>query len=93
MSNAVRGNCALSHAQRAILTKPGSSYNLGSFVVAIPHNLTERQTSSCCGYIVTNRNNAYFRYRHVIDFASLNSVADVQTPLTIFKLAGSPMGT
>ncbi|GHJ89021.1 hypothetical protein NliqN6_5423 [Naganishia liquefaciens] len=52
--------------------------DLGSFVVAIPHNLTERQTSSCCGYIVTNRNNAYFRYRHVIDFASLNSVADVQ---------------
>lgn len=51
---------------------------LGSCVVALAHNLTQRQTPSCCGYIVTNRNNAYFRYRQVIDFASLNSVADAQ---------------
>lgn len=49
-----------------------------SCVVALSHNLNERQTPPCCGYIVTNRNNAYFRYRHVIDFASLNSVADAQ---------------
>lgn len=53
--------------------------NLASFAHASPSNLTSRQTTSCeCGYIITNRNNAYFRFRHVVDFSTLNSVDEVR---------------
>jgi hypothetical protein len=51
--------------------------NVALLVVAIPHNLTERQ-NSCCGYIITNRGNAYYRFKHVIDFAALDDVEEIE---------------
>ncbi|KAJ9112085.1 hypothetical protein QFC22_006384 [Naganishia vaughanmartiniae] len=32
----------------------------------------------CCGYIVTDRDNAYFRYRSILDFSSMSSLAEVE---------------
>lgn len=52
-------------------------FDLALSVAAIPHNLTERQTS-CCGYIITNRGNAYYRFKHVINFARLDTVEHVE---------------
>jgi hypothetical protein len=33
----------------------------------------------CCGYIVSNRNGAYWRYKHEIDFSALSSIDSVFT--------------
>lgn len=33
----------------------------------------------CCGYIVSNRNSAYYRYKHEIDFSALSSMDSVYT--------------
>lgn len=30
----------------------------------------------CCGYIITDRNNAYFRHRSDVDFSSMSSIAE-----------------
>ncbi|KAJ9110939.1 hypothetical protein QFC20_002705 [Naganishia adeliensis] len=51
--------------------------NLSLLAVAIPQNLTERQ-SSCCGYTITNRGNVYFRFKHVVDLSTLNSIEELE---------------
>lgn len=51
--------------------------NLSLLAVAIPQNLTERQTS-CCGYTITNRGNVYFRFKHVVDLSTLNSIEELE---------------
>jgi hypothetical protein len=58
--------------------------------VAAPLNCTapaEKQTTlstqkitsqeSCCGYTITNRGNAYFRYQHMIDFSTMASADEI----------------
>ncbi|KAJ9112086.1 hypothetical protein QFC22_006385 [Naganishia vaughanmartiniae] len=44
-------------------------------VQAASVNVSARaDTTNCCGYVVTNRNNAYFRYRSIFDFAAMSSI-------------------
>ncbi|KAJ9093055.1 hypothetical protein QFC21_006548 [Naganishia friedmannii] len=44
-------------------------------VQAASVNITARaDTTNCCGYVVTNRNNAYFRYRSIFDFSAMSSI-------------------
>jgi hypothetical protein len=40
---------------------------------------TQKITSqeSCCGYTITNRGNAYFRYQHIIDFSAMTSADEI----------------
>ncbi|KAJ9105027.1 hypothetical protein QFC19_003658 [Naganishia cerealis] len=37
----------------------------------------KRANGTCCGYVVTNRNDGYFRYKHTIDFSALTSMDKV----------------
>ncbi|KAJ9105031.1 hypothetical protein QFC19_003662 [Naganishia cerealis] len=37
----------------------------------------KRANGTCCGYVVTNRNDGYFRYKHAIDFSALTSLNEV----------------
>jgi hypothetical protein len=50
-------------------------------ICTLPHvqaasvNITARaDVTNCCGYVVTNRNNAYFRYRSIFDFSAMSSI-------------------
>ncbi|KAJ9118467.1 hypothetical protein QFC24_006115 [Naganishia onofrii] len=42
---------------------------------AVPYQ--KRANGTCCAYVVTNRNNGYFRYKHEIDFSTLTSMDKV----------------
>lgn len=48
-------------------------------VQAASINITTRaDATNCCGYVVTNRNNAYFRYRSIFDFSVMSSFNEAQ---------------
>ncbi|KAJ9112082.1 hypothetical protein QFC22_006381 [Naganishia vaughanmartiniae] len=47
---------------------------LPSLLVAAVSVTLEQTEDSCCGYIITNRNNAYFSYEYVVDFSKLDGL-------------------
>lgn len=38
---------------------------------------TSASDDDCCGFVVTDRNNAYFRHRSIVDFSSMTSIAEI----------------
>lgn len=62
-------NCTAPAQQQTTLRTQGAPSTLQSQAVASPE--------SCCGYEITNRGNAYFRYQHIVDFSAMASVADI----------------
>jgi hypothetical protein len=52
---------------------------IAPLALASPHNLTTRQTSCPCGYLVTQAGTtSYFRFRHEISFDKLTSVQQIR---------------
>jgi hypothetical protein len=52
---------------------------IAPIALASPHNLTARQTSCPCGYLVTHAGTtSYFRFRHIINFDQLTTVQQIR---------------
>ncbi|KAJ9093056.1 hypothetical protein QFC21_006549 [Naganishia friedmannii] len=45
--------------------------------LSVASSQTPASEENCCGYIITDRNNAYFRHKSDVDFSSMTSIAEV----------------